>query len=63
MVKHPWNQQTLLVCADSYDNGIPQGQPGERLYGRSSGVPSERQLPRRVGEDYPDGLRAVGEEA
>ena len=26
-------------------------------------VPSERQLPRRVGEDYPDGLRAVGEEA
>ena len=32
MVKHPWNQQTMLVCVDSYENGVPQGQmflPGQ----------------------------------
>ena len=37
MVNHPWNQQTLLVCVDSYENGVPRGQmylpgqPGERF--------------------------------
>lgn len=37
MVKYPWNQQTMLVCVDSYENGVPQGQiflpgqPGERF--------------------------------
>ena len=37
MVKHPWNQQTILICIDSYENGIPKGQmflpgqPGERF--------------------------------
>lgn len=32
MVNHPWNQQTLLVCVDSYENGVPRGQlylPGQ----------------------------------
>lgn len=33
MVDHPWRQQTLLVCVDSYENGVPQGQlylPGQQ---------------------------------
>ena len=33
MVNHPWNQQTLLVCVDSYENGVPRGQlylPGQQ---------------------------------
>lgn len=32
MVKHPWNRQTMLVCVDSYENGVPRGQmflPGQ----------------------------------
>lgn len=32
MMNHPWNQQTMLVCVDSYENGVPQGQlylPGQ----------------------------------
>ena len=32
MVNHPWNQQTMLVCVDSYENGVPRGQmylPGQ----------------------------------
>lgn len=33
MVNHPWNQQTVLVCVDSYENGVPRGQlylPGQQ---------------------------------
>lgn len=33
MVDHPWRQQTLLVCVDRYENGVPQGQlylPGQQ---------------------------------
>ena len=32
MMCHPWNQQTVLVCVDSYENGVPRGQmylPGQ----------------------------------
>ena len=32
MIYHPWNQQTMLVCVDSYENGVPRGQiylPGQ----------------------------------
>lgn len=32
MVNHPWNQQTILVCVDSYENGVPRGHmylPGQ----------------------------------
>lgn len=37
MQNHPWDQQTILVCVDSYENGVPRGrlsfpgQPGERF--------------------------------
>lgn len=33
MVNHPWNQQTVLICVDSYKNGEPRGQlylPGQQ---------------------------------
>lgn len=35
MINHPWNKQTMLMCVDSYENGVPRGklylpgQPGE----------------------------------
>ena len=32
MINHPWCQQTVLVCVDRYENGVPQGQlylPGQ----------------------------------
>ena len=32
MINHPWSQQTVLVCVDSYENGVPRGQlylPGQ----------------------------------
>ena len=32
MINHPWSQQTILVCVDSYENGVPRGQiflPGQ----------------------------------
>ena len=32
MISHPWSQQTILVCVDSYENGVPRGQlylPGQ----------------------------------
>ncbi|MDO5546562.1 MAG: hypothetical protein Q4F81_12245 [Eubacteriales bacterium] len=28
MMNHPWNQQTVLVCVDCYESGVPRG----RLY-------------------------------
>lgn len=37
MIEHPWCQQTVLVCVDSYHSGVPQGklylpgQGGERF--------------------------------
>ena len=33
MFNHPWQNQTLLVCVDNYENGVPVGQlylPGQR---------------------------------
>ena len=33
MLNHPWNQQTMLICVDSYENGVPRGQmylPGQQ---------------------------------
>lgn len=26
MINHSWGQQTILVCVDSYENGVPRGQ-------------------------------------
>ena len=37
MENQPWNRQTILVCVDGYENGVPRGrlsfpgQPGERF--------------------------------
>lgn len=25
MNDHPWSQQTILLCVDSYENGVPRG--------------------------------------
>ena len=25
MIDHPWSQQTILLCVDSYENGVPRG--------------------------------------
>lgn len=25
MIEHPWSQQTILLCVDSYENGVPRG--------------------------------------
>lgn len=33
MTNHPWSQQTVLVCVDSYENGVPMGKlylPGQQ---------------------------------
>ncbi len=55
MVKHPWNQQTMLVCVDSYENGVPQGQiflpgqPGERFESLSQLLLRGEQLYERSG--------------
>ena len=25
MIDHPWSQQTILLCVESYENGVPRG--------------------------------------
>lgn len=39
MTMHPWNQQSILICIDSYENGVPQGLiylPGQQAQGFDS---------------------------
>ena len=54
MIDHPWSQQTILLCVDSYENGVPRGhmylgQEGQRFDSLSQLLLRAEQLLERNG--------------